>query len=223
MAAEPLGRALSRCHPGLDQGTLAEGVEVLAGRDERLGRLRDRNGVPPLWGRTGGFATLVKIVLEQQVSLDSAAAAYANLERAVGTVEPTTFLTLGDAELKRIGFSRQKAGYCRGIAEQSLSGALDLDDLGSRADGEARSRLLEVRGIGPWTADVYLLFALRRPDVWPNGDRALVVSMAESLPLDEVPNYDDAAKLAASWRPWRSVAARMLWHAYLIKRNRSLD
>ena len=223
MATEPLGRTLTGRRSGLDQAALAEGVEVLAGRDERLGRLRDRNGVPPLWGRTGGFATLVKIVLEQQVSLDSAAAAYANLERAIGTVEPTAFLTLGDAELKRIGFSRQKAGYCRGIAEQSVSGTLDFDDLGSRTDREARSRLLEVKGIGPWTADVYLLFALRRPDVWPNGDRALVVSMAESLPLDEIPNYHDAARLAASWQPWRSVAARLLWHAYLIKRDRSLD
>ena len=223
MAAQPLGRALNGNHSGLDAVTLAEGVAALASTDERLGRLQDRNGVPPLWRRPGGFATLVKIVLEQQVSLDSAAAAYANLEQAIGTVEPAAFLTLDDVELKRIGFSRQKAGYCRGIANQCLSGELDLGELGDMTDDKARSRLTAVRGIGPWTADVYLLFALRRPDVWPKGDRALVVSMAESLPLDEVPDYEQAGELAAAWRPWRSVAARMLWHAYLLKRGRSLD
>jgi DNA-3-methyladenine glycosylase II len=165
---------------------------------------------------------LLKIVLEQQVSLDSAAAAYANLERAIGSVEPALFLTIDDARLKTIGFSRQKAGYCRGIAEQCRDGVLDFDELGMLNDEDARRRLQMVRGIGPWTSDVYLLFALRRPDVWPWGDRALAVSMAEGLPLPEVPSYDEADELAKAWRPWRSVAARMLWHAYLKRRGRSL-
>jgi DNA-3-methyladenine glycosylase II len=90
-------------------------------------------------------------------------------------------------------------------------------------DEAAREYLTAVRGIGPWTGDVYLLFALRRPDVWPNGDRALVVAMAENLPLPAPPSYDEAREIADQWRPWRSVAARMLWHAYLLKRGRSLD
>ncbi len=175
-----------------------------------------------MWARDGGFPTLVKIILEQQVSLDSAAAAFANLEAAIGAVAPAAFLRLDDAELKKIGFSRQKAGYCRGIASGIIDGSIDLDVLDDMDDRSAHSYLTSIRGIGPWTADVYLLFALRRPDVWPMGDRALVVSMAEHLPLEEVPSYDEAGAIAAAWQPWRSVAARMLWHAYLAKRGRSL-
>jgi DNA-3-methyladenine glycosylase II len=202
--------------------TLAKGVAALSERDDRFRGLLLDNGLPPLWGRPEGFATLVKIVLEQQVSLDSAAAAFANLEQAIGSVEPQSFLGIDDVQLKKIGFSRQKAGYCRGIAEQCLAGTLDLGELGALGDEAARTQLQEVRGIGPWTSDVYLLFALGRADIWPSGDRALVVSMAESLSLGEVPSYDYAEQLAAAWRPWRSVAARMLWHAYLRRRGRSL-
>ena len=198
------------------------GAEALASTDPRLGKLYTANGAPPLWGREGGFPTLVKIVLEQQVSLDSAAAAFANLQSVLGSVGPEGFRGLDDTQLKTIGFSRQKAGYCRGIASGVLDGSIDLDELDSLNDETAHERLTAIKGIGPWTADVYLLFVLRRPDVWPTGDRALVVSMAESLPLDEIPSYTDADVLAAAWHPWRSVAARMLWHSYLLKRGRSL-
>ena len=218
MAAKPLGRSLI-----LDESAIRRASADLAASDSRLGGLLEQNGPPPLWARPGGFPTLVKIVLEQQVSLDSAAAAYANLEARIGDVVPSRFLELDDAELKRIGFSRQKAGYCRGLASGLLDRTIDLAALAELGDGEARQRLLAIRGVGPWTADVYLLFALQRPDVWPMGDRALVVSMAESLGLEEVPSYDTAAEIAADWQPWRSVAARLLWHAYLLRRGRSLD
>ena len=216
-----MGRTLSKPQ-GLDKRSLAHAAAELAAVDPRLARLLDENQAPPVWGREGGFSTLVKIILEQQVSLDSAAAAFANLEAAIA-LDPESFLTLDDAELKTIGFSRQKTGYCRGIAAQLIDKSLDLDSLATLPDEEAHHVLTTIKGIGPWTADVYLLFALRRPDVWPMGDRALVVSMAESLPLDEVPSYDDAAVIAEQWRPWRSVAARMLWHSYLKNRGRSLD
>lgn len=131
------------------------------------------------------------------------------------------FLGLDDATLKDIGFSRQKAGYCRGLAEAVVGGSFDLGALASMEDDSARGYLAAIRGVGPWTAEVYLLFALRRPDAWPTGDRALVVSMAESLPLDAVPTYAEAGGIARSWSPWRSVAARILWHAYLTRRGRS--
>jgi DNA-3-methyladenine glycosylase II len=218
-----VGRPLTLLSRRLTDSGLGDAVDILASRDSRLAQLRDENGIPPLWGRPEGFATLVKIILEQQVSLDSAAAAFSNLEDAIGPVAPTGLLSLDDAELKRIGFSRQKAGYCRGIASGLLDGALDLGGMASRSDVEARDYLMAVKGIGPWTSDVYVLFALRRADVWPSGDRALVVSMAESLPLPEVPAYEAADEMAERWRPWRSVAARMLWHSYLKKRGRSLD
>jgi DNA-3-methyladenine glycosylase II len=194
----------------------------LATADARFASLLARNGVPPLWKRPGGFPTLVKIILEQQVSLDSAAAAFGNLEQALGEVSPIRFLSLDDATLQRVGFSRQKASYCRGLACGLMDGSIDLDELDGMGDVAARERLTALRGIGPWTADVYLLFALRRPDVWPMGDRALVVSMAEHFELADVPAYESAAEMAAAWRPRRSVAARMLWHAYLLRRGRSL-
>ncbi len=219
MAAQPLERTLIR----LDDVTIRCGAEALAEADPRLGRLLEVNGVPPLWSRPGGFATLVKIVLEQQVSLDSAAAAYANLSAALGEVSPAAFLNLDDAELRRIGFSRQKAGYCRGLAAGVVDGSIDLSRTAAMEDDAARTYLTNIRGVGPWTADVYLLFALRRPDVWPMGDRALVVSMAENLPLPGVPGYAEAAAIATAWLPWRSVAARMLWLAYLTSRRRSLE
>lgn len=207
----------------LDERRLRHGVAKLADTDRRFGALAERNGVPPLWPREPGFATLVKIVLEQQVSLESAAAAFANLEDALGQVEPAAFLELGDAELKRIGFSRQKAGYCRGIAGGVINGSVDFAAIPGMGDREAFDYLTGIRGIGPWTADVYLLFVERRCDVWPHGDRALVVSMAESLNLDSVPDYAQAGEMATAWSPWRAVAARMLWHAYLLRRGRSLE
>lgn len=163
---------------------------------------------------------MVKIVLEQQVSLESAAAAFSALEARLGKVRPDLFLELGDLELKSIGFSRQKAGYCRGIASGLIDGLIDLDGLDALPDEVVRSRLVAIRGIGPWTADVYLLFVLQRPDVWPSGDRALVVSLAETMGLDQIPDYETAAEIAERWAPWRAVAARMLWHAYLLERGR---
>lgn len=207
----------------LNNALLAEAVEQLVMVDSRLAALYVLNGIPPLWERDEGYSTLVKIILEQQVSLDSAAAAFANLAESIGEVSPSTFLTLDDVQLKRIGFSRQKAGYCRGLATMILDGSIDLEALESLSDSEVQGQLEDVKGIGPWTSGVYLLFSLQRPDVWPTGDRALVVSMAESLPLTTVPTSDMAAEIAESWRPWRSVAARMLWHAYLVRRGRSLD
>lgn len=207
----------------LDDAALALGSRELASRDAQIGRLLAANGVPPLWGRDTGFSTIVKIILEQQVSLDSAAAAFANLEHALGEVSPEGFLELGDAHLKTIGFSKQKAGYSRGVAAGLVDGSIDLDHLEDLDDEAARQYLMAIRGIGPWTADVYLLFALRRSDVWPNGDRALVVSMMETLDLEDVPSYEAADRIAQRWRPWRSVAARMLWHAYLVARGRTLE
>ena len=207
----------------LDESELERGVAVLAASDAHLAVLAERNGVPPLWARRPGFATLVKIILEQQVSLESAAAAFDNLAAALGRIEPEGFLALDGAELKRIGFSRQKAGYVRGVASGVRDGSIDLSLLPGMDDQEAFRYLTGIRGIGPWTADVYLLFVERRRDVWPHGDRALVVSMAENLGLDDVPSYEEAGAMSRAWSPWRAVAARMLWHAYLIRRGRQLD
>ncbi len=196
-------------------GLLRAGTEWLAAQDADLERLVACNGVPPLWRREASFSTVVLIILEQQVSLASARAAFDRLQAALGDVEPAAFLSLDDAQLGAIGFSAQKAGYCRGLAAGVLDGSIDLDHIGLLDDDEARRRLVAIRGIGPWTADVYLMFALGRIDAWPPGDRALLVSLGRAKGLDPVPTSQVGVEMAEVWRPWRSVAARLLWHDYL--------
>lgn len=191
------------------------GTATLANLDPVLGELSERNGVPPLWEREPGFATMLRLILEQQVSLASADAAYRNLEDAIDRPELETFLGLGDAQLKAIGFSRQKREYVRGLASGMANGSIDLGVLGDLSDRSAMERLVGIRGVGPWTASCYLLFALRRPDAWPSGDRALQVSMARVYGLTAAPDIQRANERAQAWRPLRSIAARLLWHEYL--------
>lgn len=199
----------------LDPDLLDTACRDLAGRDRALRTLLDRNGVPPLWPRDPGFPTLVRLILEQQVSLASGAAAFRRLEARLGGVDPARFLLLDDTELRTVGFSRQKARYVRLLAGALLDGDLDLSALDRLDDEAAATELLRLTGVGPWTAANYLLFAHRRPDVWPTGDRALVVSLGRALARDEPPSYADADVMAKGWRPWRAVAARVLWHDYL--------
>ena len=181
-------------------------------------RLFGANGMPPRWRRPASFGTLVRLVLEQQVSLASAQAAYLRLAEGIGEPDPQRFLTLSAEELRSIGFSRQKVRYVRGIASRMLDGSLDLERVG--ASGDAGSlELLSVTGIGPWTAACYFLFVVGEEDVWPSGDRALYVSMARNLSLDAVPKASTADVMAEAWSPHRSTAARMLWHDYLGGRS----
>jgi DNA-3-methyladenine glycosylase II len=205
--------------PKLTEQTLAHGVEFLSALDPDLARIHAALGPPPLWAREPGFATLVHIILEQQVSLASAAAAFGKLKQACGEVTPLTYLSFNDEELKTIGFSRQKAAYCRGLARAILDGQLGLDELEQLEDDAARAALIKVKGIGPWTADIYLLMVLLRPDSWPSGDLALAVAMQETKNLPSRPAPQELERIAAAWRPWRAVAARMLWQSYLAKRN----
>jgi DNA-3-methyladenine glycosylase II len=203
----------------LTRETLALAVERLAGRDPDLEAIAERLGPPPLWDRPEGFATLVQIVLEQQVSLSSARAAFDRLVSAVGELTPPRFLGLDDARLLEIGFSRQKAGYVRDLARAVESGELDLDGLAGLTDEAASESLLALRGIGPWTASIYLLMAMGRPDVWPATDMALVAAVARIKGLDRRPDAAQMSAIAEPWRPWRSVAARLLWHDYLSRRG----
>lgn len=168
-----------------------------------------------MWARTPGFPTLVYIILEQQVSLASARAAFTKLELASDEITPETFLRFGDEELKAIGFSRQKAGYCRGLARAVLDGELDLPALEGLPDEQVRAALTAVKGIGPWTANIYLLMVLLRPDIWPAGDLALAVAYQKIKQLPARPGTQELEAIAERWRPWRAVAARLLWHEYL--------
>jgi DNA-3-methyladenine glycosylase II len=187
----------------------------LCARDADLHRAVARYGPPPLWARPTGFATLVRIILEQQVSLASAEAMFTRLRNSVGRVSSARIAELSITELRRLGFTRQKAGYCLGLAQQIENGELALRRVAKYDDATARRVLTQVRGIGPWTADIYLLMALRRPDVWPEGDLALATAVRRLKRLRTQPAPDRLRRIASSWRPWRSVAARILWHFYL--------
>lgn len=204
-------------HLPLTDGTLLHAVSILAARDARLARVVTDFGPPPLWAREPGFPTLLYIILEQQVSLASARAAFDRLLVVASPLTPERLLTLDDATLKAIGFSRQKARYGRELATAILAGSLDLAGLERLDDDAVRVELTRVVGIGRWTADIYLLMALRRPDIWPAGDLALVTAAREVLELPMAPKSDEWVALSAAWQPWRAVAARILWHHYLSR------
>ncbi len=212
MSGEPEG--------ALTAATYALAVDHLAASDAVLASVVERWGPPPLWRHPKGFAGLVHGILAQQVSLESAVAAFGKLEGALGRVEPEAFLVLDDARLRAIGFSRQKAAYARGLAAAIETGALDLAALDVAPDDEVRRALMRVRGIGRWTADVYLLFALRRPDAWPSGDLALAIAVQELHDQPTRPSWAELDAFAERWRPHRAVAARFLWHDYLSRRGR---
>jgi DNA-3-methyladenine glycosylase II len=203
----------------LSQLTLSKGVRELAIRDADLARIAFTYGPPPLWEREQGFHTLIHIILEQQVSLASAKAAYNRLEDSIQPLSPQNFLRLTDEELKRIGFSQQKTRYGRELAKAVLDGRLDLASLGKLEDGEAKEQLMNVKGIGSWTADIYLLMALGRPDIWPKGDLALEVALQRVKGWLRRPTPEEVRKISDGWRPWRAVAARLLWYFYLSERT----
>jgi DNA-3-methyladenine glycosylase II len=204
----------------LDEETFPLAVDLLAGEDERLGGAVQRWGLPEFWHRSPGFSTLVLLILEQQVSLESGAAMYRRLAGLLGQVTPTTVLEAGPDRLRSIGVTRQKTGYLIELATRIVEGHLDLEAMESSPVAETRATLLGVKGIGPWTADAYLLSASRRPDMWPVGDRALQVGVAEVLGMSQVPDESQLEILGETWRPVRAVAARLIWHAYLSQRGR---
>jgi DNA-3-methyladenine glycosylase II len=205
----------------LDEMVFQSSVRELAVRDSDLARVIEMYGAPPLWVREPGFPSLVYIILEQQVSLASARAAFQRLRGAAGPLTPARFLKLSDTQLRQIGFSRQKTLYARLLAESLVKRHLDLNDLHDLSDDEARKFLIALKGIGTWTADIYLLSALRRPDIWPIGDLALAVAVQEVKRLRSRPSPARLEKLGQLWRPYRAVAARLFWHAYLSKRGQN--
>lgn len=202
----------------------AEGFAAAATRladgDGHLAAVISRHGLPDFWHRPPGFATLVLFIVEQQVSLDSARAVFERLSSSLGGVSPRSVASAGHEVLRSVGLTRQKQRYLVGLGEMMLANPSLLDDLADTPDAEARRRLLAITGIGPWTADVYLLSALRRPDVWPVGDRALQVGVGELIGLESPPDSRQLEDIGERWRPYRSVAARLVWHSYLRRRGR---
>ncbi len=206
--------------PGVDSVVDAD-VAALCARDALLARVVARHGPPPRWARPTGFRTLARIVLEQQVSLASAATLFRRLDRELpGGLRPAPILRAGARGLRARGLTRQKAAYLVALAAQVRAEPAWLGRIARADDAAATSALVAVTGIGPWSAAIYLLMALRRPDVWPTGDLALHIAMADLLDLARRPGAADAAAIAAErWAPARATAARILWHHYLAVRR----
>jgi DNA-3-methyladenine glycosylase II len=205
----------------LTQKRLEEGTRYLAARDDDLASLLAAHGVPPLWARKPDFSTLVHIILEQQVSLASALAMYRRLQDKLVPFAPHHFLEMGATYLRSLGVTRQKAAYCIHVAEAIHDGQLDLKALSQMDDDAVISRLTRIKGIGPWTANIYLLMALLRPDVWPSGDIALQNTLKKVKGLKASSWQSKISSIVEAWRPFRSVAARMLWHHYLSVKSQT--
>src|SRR6185503_17522101 len=206
------------CVRRLTERSLRTAAGELGAADPSLGASLERYGPPPLWAREPSYATLIHLILEQQVSLASAQAAFDKLSAALGSVEPVSLLTLSDEQLRAIGFSRQKAGYARELAA-ALADGFDLATLERLPDDDVRAALMSHKGIGRSTADIYLTMCLLRPDIWPQGDLALATSARELFELEHRPNNSELAAMADRWHPYRAVAARILWHDYLGRRG----
>jgi DNA-3-methyladenine glycosylase II len=203
----------------LTQKSLALAARELAARDELLAGIHATYGDPPLWRRAVGFPTLVHIILEQQVSLKSAKSMLVRLEGAIQPFTPERFVELGDTHLRGLGVTRQKSSYLIDLSASIVNGHLNFEKLVRMSDDEVRLALTRIKGIGSWSADVYLLMAMRRADIWPAGDLALAVAMKELLGLAARPGPLELERLAEQWRPHRAVAARMLWQYYLGRRR----
>jgi DNA-3-methyladenine glycosylase II len=206
----------------LTKKTFSKAIDYLCDGDPDLAHFLTIVDPPPFWTREPGFASLILIILEQQVSLASARASFDRLLGAVSSLTPKRFLKLDDARLKSCGFSRQKIAYGRNLAQSIVDRHLELSALETRDDPTVRSELVKVKGIGPWTANIYLLTVLRRPDIWPSEDLALAAAVQKLKRLTTRPTPRELEHLSQVWKPWRAVAARLLWHYYIetVSKNR---
>eukprot|EP01136_Pigoraptor_vietnamica_P005201 Opistho-1_new@36473 len=195
---------------------MQEAVSFLIEKEEVFKRLHLQYGNPFIPSRPQGFATLCKLILEQQVSIDSAKACFLKIEKLLGKVTPETILACSDEDLKSCGVSRQKITYLK-ILSKAVLEELDLESFASKSVEEVRNELIKIKGIGNWTIDVYLLFSLQSPDIIPLGDIAIVNTIKE---LFDIHRREEMEKLSETWKPYRSMATFMLWHHYLEKRNR---
>ncbi len=203
----------------LNEKSLASACKRLSEVDLNLNRILETYGIPPLWDREANFATLIHIILEQQVSLASALSAFNKLKEKLLEITPQNVLNLTDEELKACYFSRQKTVYAKELSRAILEGRLDLESLQHIENEEVKISLKQIKGIGDWTADIYLLMALLRMDVMPRGDLALHVAYQKLNSLPHCPNSDEFIRLAEKWSPYRAVAARLLWHFYLSEKK----
>ena len=205
------------------QGNYHAICDKLAAADPNLAAIIKAHGYPPFWSRPNSFETLVHIILEQQVSLASALSALNKLKERLQELTPARLLLLTDEEMRACYVSRQKNGYIKYLAEALLSGQLNLAELEDMPDDEVRAKLVALKGIGNWTADVYLMFVLQHSDIFPVGDLAAVNAMkrVKNLPADIT--KEQMIEMATQWQPYRTIATMLLWHYYLsVPKNKGL-
>ena len=208
--------------PGvLDEAGFGRTVELLVAGDEDLAGIVTRHGRPDFWSRPASFATLVLLILEQQVSLASGKAVFDRLRDRAGHIRPADVAAVPDDDLRAVGMTRQKAGYVADLARGILDGSVDWEAITTGDRAATQEALLAVRGIGPWTTEVWLLACRRMPDEWPVGDRALQVGTADVVGHAEPLVGDDLRRVGRRWAPHRSTAARLVWHDYLARRDRA--
>ena len=189
--------------------------DKLALADTDLASIIKNYGYPPFWSRPNTFETLVQIILEQQVSLASALAALNKIKEKTRQVSPAALLALTNEEMKSCYCSRQKTSYIKNLAEALSTRKLNLSELEQLSDEEVRAQLVALKGVGNWTADVYLMFVLHRSDIFPIGDLAAVIAIKRLKHLRPDTTRDELIKIAATWMPYRTVATMLLWHNYL--------
>ncbi len=202
-----------------DENGFKKICDRLAKKDVALQNIIAAYGYPPVWSRKPSFETLIHIILEQQVSLASAKAALNKLKEKIGIITPKRLLLLSDEELKACYFSRQKIHYARCLAKEIMSGKLSVKNLQYLTDEQVREKLTAIKGIGNWTVDVFLMMVLHRTDLFPTGDIALINSMKHIKQLPAHTSKESIALLAEAWKPYRTVGAFLIWHAYIQRKN----
>ncbi|HEY6976170.1 MAG TPA: DNA-3-methyladenine glycosylase 2 family protein [Chitinophagaceae bacterium] len=202
-----------------DRNNFFSFCDVISKKDSDLKKITTQYGYPPFWSRVPSFATLIHIILEQQVSLASAKAAFLKLEAKIGHIIPEKILLLTDDEMKSCYFSRQKIKYARHLADAIVNGELNIEQLNNLPDDLVRTELKKIKGIGDWTVDVYLMMVLHRCDCFAGGDIALMKSIKEVKGLPPLTSKEEILIITETWKPYRTIAAFILWHAYIKKRN----
>ena len=198
---------------------MQQAIEYLSEKDSIFKLIIEKYGLPTIPKRPQGFETLVLLILEQQVSIDSAKATFLKLREKIKIFEPSILLDLSDDEFRALGVSRQKTSYIKALSNAILNKDIDLESFPAKTADQARQELIKIKGIGNWTIDIYLMFCLEAPDLLPLGDIAVVNTMKELLNIHE----KEAMEVhATQWSPYRSYATFLLWHYYLNKRNRTV-
>jgi DNA-3-methyladenine glycosylase II len=198
---------------------MQEAINYLISKEAIFRAIIEQYGMPTIPKRPQGFETLVLLILEQQVSIDSAKATFLKIKTTLKTITPEILLHLSDAEFRNLGVSRQKTSYIKALAAAILNKELDLESLPNKTVQQVREELIKIKGIGNWTIDIYLMFCLEAPDLLPLGDIAVVNTIKELLDIHD----KEAMEIhTLKWSPHRSVATYILWHHYLNKRNRTV-